>query len=271
MTRTFAMRVYIALYWLLVLDFLFILGAIMLPSLASSPETAAFLPVILGFLGLFIVAAVTVTFWPAAPGRARLWIVAAVPAVLFLLMNLPYLPYSLAHPSDTAGFTAALPLVAATLGLVAAGIVARRDVRAGRAALGDGSAGAPGRALLVTGSVAGFVAGALLTAQLAAASGTGGAAVALAPTRTATLVASKTAFGPLPADVAASDVLGIFVVNEDAFAHSFDIDELGIHVALPPNSTTAVSLKPAAAGSLAYYCGVPGHREAGMTGILNVR
>lgn len=271
MTRTFAMRVYVALYWLLVLDFLFILGAIMLPSLADSPETASFLPIIIGFLALFVAAAVVVTFWPAAPGRARLWVVAAIPAALFMMLNLPYLPYSLSHPTDTVGFAAALPLVVATLGLIAAGVVVWREVRAARTEGRPISAAAAGRAPLVVGSVVGFVIGALVTAQVAAAPGSGGGAVALAPTRTAILIARESAFGPIATDASASDVLGIFVVNEDTFAHSFDVDALGIHVALPPKSTTAVSLKPLAAGPLAFYCGVPGHREAGMTGTMNVR
>lgn len=61
----------------------------MLPSLADSPETAAFVPIIVGFLALFVVAAVAVTFWPAAPGRARLWIVATIPAALFMVLDLP--------------------------------------------------------------------------------------------------------------------------------------------------------------------------------------
>ena len=67
------------------------------------------------------------------------------------------------------------------------------------------------------------------------------------------------------------DVLGIFVINRDPYGHSFDIDSLGIHVALPPNSTTAVAIKPTAAGNLEFYCSIPGHKAAGMVGTIAVQ
>jgi uncharacterized cupredoxin-like copper-binding protein len=66
------------------------------------------------------------------------------------------------------------------------------------------------------------------------------------------------------------EVLGLFVINKDGIAHSFDIDSLDIHVQLPPNSTTAVAIKPTGPGTLEFFCGVPGHREAGMVGSITV-
>jgi uncharacterized cupredoxin-like copper-binding protein len=41
-------------------------------------------------------------------------------------------------------------------------------------------------------------------------------------------------------------------------------------VQLPPESTTAVAIKPTAPGSLEFYCSVPGHRDAGMVGTINI-
>jgi hypothetical protein len=89
------------------------------------------------------------------------------------------------------------------------------------------------------------------------------------PAATATLLAKDTAFvGDLGATP--GQVLGIFVTNADAYAHSFDVDELGIHVPLPATSTTFVALKPTAGGRLPFYCGVPGHKDAGMVGTVTV-
>jgi uncharacterized cupredoxin-like copper-binding protein len=80
----------------------------------------------------------------------------------------------------------------------------------------------------------------------------------------------KTAFVEGSLEMSNGEVLGLFVVNKDPFPHSFDIDSLDIHVQLPPNSTTAVAIKPSASGSLEFFCGVPGHREAGMVGTIAV-
>jgi hypothetical protein len=53
-TRTFAMKVYAASYWLLAALFVYVLVALVLPQLAEHPdEVGAFLPVIVGFLALF--------------------------------------------------------------------------------------------------------------------------------------------------------------------------------------------------------------------------
>jgi uncharacterized cupredoxin-like copper-binding protein len=62
----------------------------------------------------------------------------------------------------------------------------------------------------------------------------------------------------------------LFVINKDTTGHSFDIDSLGIHAQLAPNSTTAVAVTPTGPGAVEFYCSVPGHREAGMVGTIAV-
>jgi nitrite reductase (NO-forming) len=66
------------------------------------------------------------------------------------------------------------------------------------------------------------------------------------------------------------DVLGLFVINKDGIGHAFDVDSLGVHVQLPPNSTTAIAIKPTGPGTLNFYCSVPGHRDAGMVGTISI-
>ena len=62
-------------------------------------------------------------------------------------------------------------------------------------------------------------------------------------------------------DVTASAGESIVVRNEDAFHHTFTIDELGIDVELLPGSAAIVDL-PAEPGTYTYYC-IPHSAEAG--------
>lgn len=76
------------------------------------------------------------------------------------------------------------------------------------------------------------------------------------------------AFAETNLELKNGEVLGLFVTNKGTFGHSFDIDSLGIHVELPANSTSAVAIKPTEPGSIPFYCSVPGHRDAGMVGMI---
>jgi uncharacterized membrane protein YhaH (DUF805 family)/plastocyanin len=265
-TRTFAMKVYAASYWLLAALFVYVLVVLVLPQLAEHPDEAgAFLPVIVGFLALFVIGAAIATFWRSARRRGWVWLVLLIPPVLFLLMNAPFIPYSLTHPADE-GFASIVMLVVATIVLVWAGVMAFREVRAGASEEGAGS-----RQVLAVAIVAGLTIGAVATGVLAAGAGGGTSTVAAPPTTTATLVAEGTKYLSATYSIGTSDVMGLFVENRDSFGHSFDIDALSIHVQVPANSTVALSIKPTGAGSLEFYCAIPGHRDAGMAGTIDVR
>jgi uncharacterized cupredoxin-like copper-binding protein len=264
MDRSFATKVYAATYWVLVAVFGYLFVSIFLPDL-DNPDTAAFLPILLIFFAIFVVAALAATAWAGARRRSWFWLVGLIPPVLFLLLNAPYLPYALTHPTDTAGFVAALPLVVATVVLVLAGWQAFREARAGAVA---GSASV--RASLSLAAVTAATLGALAVAVLAVGGG-GGAALAAAPTTAATLVAENTKYLTTSYSMSGSDVLGLFVTNDDSFAHSFDIDSLGIHVQVPANATVAVAIKPTGPGTLEFYCAIPGHRQAGMAGTITIQ
>ncbi len=51
--------------------------------------------------------------------------------------------------------------------------------------------------------------------------------------------------------------------------HTFTIDELGVNVMLTGN-TGSVEFTPNKSGKFEYYCAIPGHREGGMVGDLEV-
>jgi plastocyanin len=84
------------------------------------------------------------------------------------------------------------------------------------------------------------------------------------------LTAANTTFVQTDLGMKGAEVLGLFVVNEDSIGHQLDIDSLGIHVPLPPNSTSAVAITPTGQGALEFYCSIPGHRDAGMVGTIFV-
>jgi uncharacterized cupredoxin-like copper-binding protein len=219
--------------------------------------------VIIALLVLFVLAAATATVRRPAGGGRGLWIVLLIPAVLFLLLNAPFLGYPLLHPAD-ATFAAAVALIAGTVVLIASGVIAYREVAGGAPQTGF-------RARLVATAVAGLTAGAVVTGTLAGAAGGSGNVLAVTPTKSDTLVAKDVKYAPTSFRLASGDVLGLYVENKDGSAHSFDIDSLAIHVQIPANATVLVPIKPTGAGTLEFYCSIPGHRAAGMVGTIDVQ
>lgn len=57
--------------------------------------------------------------------------------------------------------------------------------------------------------------------------------------------------------------------NEGVALHNFSVDELGISVDIAPGATEETVIN-APAGEYEFYCNVPGHKEAGMLGMLTV-
>ena len=102
------------------------------------------------------------------------------------------------------------------------------------------------------------------------------------------------AYAPEVLEVAAGDVLEIAIQNVEAVLHDFTIDEIDadvhvsylggtgqhaheesqleadVHFALTEPGTGVVHMKIHEPGEYVFYCSVPGHREAGMEGILIV-
>jgi len=266
--RTFAMSLASAGAVLLVGVLAYFLWSFVLPAIAKDPksEAAAFLPIIGGFLVVFGVLGLASWFWSGARRRSWFWILDVVAGLLILLMFLPQITFDLAHPADAQGF---MPTVLALLGAglaIVGGIGAFLDVRRGRPAWSR--TGRPG--LVVTAVVA-LAVGALTTSFLAGSASSAGGGVTDAPTVTGTETAQNVKFTVTTLPMKNGEVLGLFVINKDDFGHTFDIDALNIHVALPARSTTAVAVKPTAIGSLQFYCAIPGHKDAGMVGTIQVQ
>lgn len=81
---------------------------------------------------------------------------------------------------------------------------------------------------------------------------------------------STSTFDPTELTIAANTDVTLHIVNEGMASHNLTIDGVGIAspVVLGGEETTMVVNLPA--GTYAIGCDVPGHRMAGMTGILHV-
>ena len=114
----------------------------------------------------------------------------------------------------------------------------------------------------------------MTTVAVAVAAGptpSGGSVVDGAPDATLAVGLRELRFEPERLELEAGRTTAVFVTNEDAFDHSFDVDELDIHVRVAAGQTAVVMIEPTATGSLKLYCGIPGHTEAGMVADLVAR
>jgi uncharacterized cupredoxin-like copper-binding protein len=60
------------------------------------------------------------------------------------------------------------------------------------------------------------------------------------------------------------------LLNSDLLSHSFDVDEWDLHIAMPANDSAEATITISQPGAYTFYCAIPGHREAGMIGVLIV-
>jgi cyclophilin family peptidyl-prolyl cis-trans isomerase/plastocyanin len=87
-----------------------------------------------------------------------------------------------------------------------------------------------------------------------------------------TLIAKDIAFDPKTMMIQASELpTTIIMENTGAAVHDFVIDELDLKVTANPGETVEFEIPAGtAAGEYQFYCSIPGHKEAGMTGTLTV-
>ncbi|MEP7356596.1 MAG: cupredoxin domain-containing protein [Anaerolineales bacterium] len=86
-------------------------------------------------------------------------------------------------------------------------------------------------------------------------------------------VAGSDAFKYDPATLTAKvgQEVTVNLENKGALDHSFVIDELSVKLETVKAGTTGhVTFTPSQAGTYTYYCDVPGHKAAGMTGTLTI-
>lgn len=78
------------------------------------------------------------------------------------------------------------------------------------------------------------------------------------------------AFQPPNFQVRASEAVNLKLVNSGRVPHDLYVPALNFRVLLEPGQQVVAGLPRAAPGTYEFYCTVPGHRSAGMEGILTV-
>jgi uncharacterized cupredoxin-like copper-binding protein len=213
-----------------------------------------------GAVALLLLLLLIVPCW-----RGKRW--ALVTSVLLqvglTLGIVPYLIAGFAHPQDFAAWL--LNISYFDVGVVAAtfGAVAAREAW-GRARP-RGWRSVQGAAIWAgVGVWAGMVAVGVAVAGAPAPAGT----MDQPAENVAILRMGAMSFHPAQLRLPAGKRSAVVVVNESTESHSFDVDPLGIHIRVPGQSTVVAMVRMPAGPPVPFYCGIPGHREAGMTGTL---
>jgi len=82
------------------------------------------------------------------------------------------------------------------------------------------------------------------------------------------VIARDLSFSPAEVRVEAGTTVNLVLRNEGAALHDLTIPALGFRLEAPPGGTAAASLTVPTPGRYPFLCSVPGHAEAGMTGVL---
>ena len=83
-------------------------------------------------------------------------------------------------------------------------------------------------------------------------------------------IASRTQRGGIPAGVAASDHGHLHTALQDFV--TVRVESVGLeHLRVQPGGTASLQFFPRTGGRFQFACTIEGHREAGMTGILEVQ
>jgi hypothetical protein len=266
--RTFAMTVVGAGCWAMVVGFAYLLAYTVFvyePATGDQRIVATFLRIFPPIAAAFGVIGALALFWSGARRHAWFWWAPVILAVFIEAFNAQDLPYDLARPGNVPPFLVTVVLTAGALAAIAGGLVSFLEVRRGRAIWVRS-----GRAGWLAAVGIGVALGAVTTSLFAATVPTGGPAIAEAPTATGFITTKGNAFVSNGLQAKNGELLGLIIANPQDAGHSFDIDSLGIHVQLSPNSSTAVMIRPTEPGQLEFYCSVHTHRDRGMVGAITV-
>ena len=78
-------------------------------------------------------------------------------------------------------------------------------------------------------------------------------------------------FSPNLISASVDQTLVLTIQNEDSLVHNFESDDLGVASGdVDPGGSTTVTFLVESGGSFEFFCTIPGHREAGMTGTITV-
>ncbi len=190
--------------------------------------------------------------WRWAPLLGTAW------GLLMAFGNLKLVAHHLAHPEDILPFASQLVLLALAAVAVVGGVAA--TAQGYRPAADRGLAGWMRLGLA---AMAGLFVGAVLVAAVPRAGG----AVQVAPAALAELpVVPLEVFRGGEIRVRAGELTALRLDNPDAAGHSFDVDELDVHLAMPSGGETLALFRAEAPGAYRFYC-APHYDKASGTGM----
>lgn len=195
-----------------------------------------------------------------ASGRRWAPLIGAVVSGVLVVEVTPGVAFALRHATSTEAVIFHALLIAAPLLGLAAGSVAAVQNYGGRA-----------RRVLQIGLVALAVLMAVGVATILAILPRSSAADHAEATVTLpTLATANFAFDQTEIRVKVGERVALPLTNRDPFAHSFDVDEWGVHQLMLTGEPSIARFTPTEPGTYTFYCGIPGHRQNGMTGTLIV-
>lgn len=97
-----------------------------------------------------------------------------------------------------------------------------------------------------------------------------GLSVSCTPANQVTIRTQSMRFQQTEIQVEVGQPVTLQLINKDGYTHAFDLDELDLHTPLSANGEATLTFTAEQPGRYAFYCGLPGHREAGMSGTLVV-
>ena len=83
-----------------------------------------------------------------------------------------------------------------------------------------------------------------------------------------TVTAGDLWFEPERVEASSGTALNITVRNDGRVFHDFTIDELDLMIDVEAGDSVTAGLPDVEPGTYDFYCSVPGHAQAGMTGTL---
>ena len=84
------------------------------------------------------------------------------------------------------------------------------------------------------------------------------------------LTAAEFSFQPSLVEVAEGTEFNLTLANRGTLVHDLVVRGISLHLAAEPGRSVSVGVSGLPAGEYEFLCSVPGHAEAGMTGVLEV-
>ena len=127
--RTFAMNVVSTGFGVITVGLIYLV--ILFLRAGDEFRASALVPVFATITAIFAGLGTVSLVWSGARRHAWVWLVFALPAVLFLLMNATYLAYDITHPTFAEMFVRSLLLLAGGLAIILGSVAAFFEVRRG--------------------------------------------------------------------------------------------------------------------------------------------